>query len=154
MKVRLRIEILDWKVIIVVVSHYSGRERWKKGEDKKQKGKHALLTNENFPYIIGLTNSCLGKVKVKVTQSCLTLCEPMDYTVHGILHARVVEWVAVPFFRGSSQTIGTEPSLLHCRQILYQLSHKGSLVSLSLDIFQKWSGYLCQNYSKIHSYLA
>ena len=64
---------------------------------------HALLTNENFPYIIGLTNSCLGKVKVKVTQSCLTLCEPMDYTVHGILQARVVEWVAVPFFRGSSQ---------------------------------------------------
>ena len=41
-------------------------------------------------------------VKVKVAQSCLTLCDPMNYTVHGILQARV-EWVAVPFSRGSSQ---------------------------------------------------
>ena len=40
--------------------------------------------------------------KVKVAQSCLTLCNPMDYTVHGILQARILEWVAVPFSRGSS----------------------------------------------------
>ena len=43
------------------------------------------------------------KVKVKVTQSCPTLCNPMDYTVHGILQARILEWVAFPFSRGSSQ---------------------------------------------------
>ena len=43
------------------------------------------------------------KVKVKVAQSCPTLCDPMDYTVHGILQARILEWVAFPFFRGSSQ---------------------------------------------------
>ena len=43
------------------------------------------------------------KVKVKVTQLCLTLCDPMDYTVHVILQARIVEWVAFPFSRGSSQ---------------------------------------------------
>ena len=42
-------------------------------------------------------------VKVKVTQSCPTLCDPMDYTVHGILQVRILEWVAFPFFRGSSQ---------------------------------------------------
>ena len=42
-------------------------------------------------------------VEVKVTQSCPTLCDPMDYTVHGILQARILEWVAIPFFRGSSQ---------------------------------------------------
>ena len=42
-------------------------------------------------------------VKVKVAQSCPTLCDPMDYTVHGILHARILEWVAFPFSRGSSQ---------------------------------------------------
>ena len=42
-------------------------------------------------------------MKVKVTQSCLTLCDPMDYTVHGILQARILEWVAFPFSRGSSQ---------------------------------------------------
>ena len=45
----------------------------------------------------------LQKVKVKVTQSCPTLCDPMDYTVHGILQARILEWVAFPFSRGSSQ---------------------------------------------------
>ena len=42
-------------------------------------------------------------VKVKVTQSCPTLCNHMDYTVHGILQARILEWVAFPFSRGSSQ---------------------------------------------------
>ena len=34
----------------------------------------------------------------------LTLCDPLDYTVHGILQARILEWVAVPFSRGSSQS--------------------------------------------------
>ena len=41
--------------------------------------------------------------KVKVAQSCPSLCYPMDYTVHGILEARILEWVAFPFSRGSSQ---------------------------------------------------
>ena len=44
------------------------------------------------------------KVKVKVAQLCLTLCDLMDYTVHGILQARTLEWVAFPFSRSSSQT--------------------------------------------------
>ena len=42
-------------------------------------------------------------MKVKVAQLCLTLCNPMDYTVHGILQARILECVAFPFSRGSSQ---------------------------------------------------
>ena len=42
-------------------------------------------------------------VKMKVAQSCLTLCDPMGYTAHGILQARILEWVAVPFSRGPSQ---------------------------------------------------
>jgi len=41
-------------------------------------------------------------LKVKVAQSCLTLCDTIDYTVHGILQARILEWVAFPFSRGSS----------------------------------------------------
>ena len=41
-------------------------------------------------------------MKVKVTPSCLTLCDPMDYTVHGILQARILEWVAFRFSRASS----------------------------------------------------
>ena len=40
---------------------------------------------------------------MKVTQLCLTLCDPMDYRVHGILQTRILEWVAYPFSRGSSQ---------------------------------------------------
>ena len=44
-----------------------------------------------------------SKAKAKVAQSYLTLCNPMDYTVHEILQARIVEWVAFPFSRGSSQ---------------------------------------------------
>ena len=45
---------------------------------------------------------------VLVTQSCLTLCNPMDYSspgssVHGILQTRILEWVAISFSRGSSQ---------------------------------------------------
>ena len=43
------------------------------------------------------------KVKVKVGQSCSTLRDPIDYTVHGILQARILKWVAFPFSRGSSQ---------------------------------------------------
>ena len=43
-------------------------------------------------------------MKVKVTQLCPTLCDPMDYTVHGILQVRILEWVAFPFSRGSSQS--------------------------------------------------
>ena len=42
-------------------------------------------------------------MKVKVTQSCLTLCDPVDYTVHEILQAKILEWVAFPVSRGSSQ---------------------------------------------------
>ena len=35
-------------------------------------------------------------MRVKITQLCPTLCDPMDYTVHGILQARILEWVAFP----------------------------------------------------------
>ena len=47
-----------------------------------------------------------GVSEVKVSQLCLTLCNPMDYTRHGvlgILQARILEWVAFSFSRGSSQ---------------------------------------------------
>ena len=39
------------------------------------------------------TKNCKDKVKVKAAQLCPTLCEPMDFTDHGILQARVLEWV-------------------------------------------------------------
>ena len=77
------------------------------------------------------------KCEVKIAQSCLTLWDPMDYTVPGILQARMLEWVAFPFSRGSFQPLGRWNSgLLHCRQILYQLSHQGGLRIL------EWAAYL------------
>ena len=50
----------------------------------------------------------------EVAQSCLTLCNPMDcstpgFSVYGILQARILEWVAVLFSRGSSQSRDIEP---------------------------------------------
>ena len=52
-------------------------------------------------------------------------CSPPDFSVHGISQARILEWVAISYFRRSSQP-RIEPSLLHCRQILYCLSPQGS----------------------------
>ena len=62
------------------------------------------------------------KVKVLVSQSCLTFCVPIDCSptgssVHGILQARILKWVVIPFsrrsFRLRDQTLG----LLHCRYL-------------------------------------
>ena len=52
-------------------------------------------------YLVNNSGSC------SIIQSCLTLCNPLDYSptgssVHGILQARILEWVAIPFSRGSS----------------------------------------------------
>ena len=58
------------------------------------------------------------KVKVKVTQLCLILCDPMDYTV--------CEVGSHSLLKGIFPTQGSKPGLLHCRRILYQLSHKGN----------------------------
>ena len=52
---------------------------------------------------MGYPDSLQGQVKVKVTQLYPTLWDPIDYIVHGILQARILEWVAFPFSRGSSQ---------------------------------------------------
>ena len=44
-----------------------------------------------------------GKKEVKIAKLCPTLCDPMDYIVHGIFQVRILEWVAVPFSRRSPQ---------------------------------------------------
>ena len=62
-----------------------------------------------FPVVIyGCERWTIKKAESEVTQSCLTLCNPMDCSlprssVHGIFQARVLEWVAISFSRGSSQ---------------------------------------------------
>ena len=66
-------------------------------------------------------------VAVKVTQLCPTLWDPTDYTVHGILQARILDGVgSLSLLQGIFSTQESNPGLLHFRQILYQLSHKGS----------------------------
>ena len=59
-----------------------------------------------------------------VTESCPTLCDPMDL-VYGILQTRIVELV-VSLLQGIFLTQGSNPGLPHCRWILYQLNHKES----------------------------
>ena len=77
-------------------------------------------------------NTCqyLLTVKVLVPQSCLTLCDPRDcslpgFSAHLILQVKIHEWVAISFSRGIFMTQGSNLGLLHCRQILYYLSHLG-----------------------------
>ena len=67
----------------------------------------------------------------KSRQSCPTLCDPINGSppgspVPGILQERILDWVAMLSSRGSSQPRGSNLGLPHCRQILYQLSHKGN----------------------------
>ena len=64
--------------------------------------------------------------KVKVAQSCPTLRDPMDFIVHGILQARNTGVGSLSLLQGMFPSQRLNPGLLHCRQILYQLSHKGS----------------------------
>ena len=74
---------------------------------------------------IGCVRVCL------VAQSCPTLCDPMDdsplgSSVLGLLQARILEWVAIPFSRGSSWPRDWTQVSWVSRQILYLLSHEGS----------------------------
>ena len=52
-------------------------------------------------------------------------CNSPDFSVHGILQARILEWVATPYSRGCSLR-GSNLRLLHCREISLPLSHLGS----------------------------
>ena len=59
-----------------------------------------------------------------LSQSCLTLLRPMDcsppgFSIYGISHARILEWVAISFSRGSFQPRDGTLSLLHYSRILY-----------------------------------
>ena len=69
-----------------------------------------MLTNLIVVIISGMCKSnhytvhLKHAMKVKVAQPCPTLCDPVDYRVHGILQARTLKWVAFPFSRGSSRT--------------------------------------------------
>ena len=70
------------------------------------------------------------KAKVLVSQSCPTLCNPIDCSlpgssVHGILQASVLEWIAIFLLQGIFLTQGLNSGLPHGGQILYHLSQQG-----------------------------
>ena len=72
-----------------------------------------------------------GKVACAHAQLCLTLCDPMDCSppgssVHGISQASILEWVAISFSRGSLQTQGSNPHLLHLKADSLPLCYLGS----------------------------
>ena len=75
-----------------------------------------------FKVAIGISRlTCLtGVGESEVAQSCPTLCDPIDCSlpgssVHGILQARVLEWIVISFSRGSSQPRAQTQALLYCR---------------------------------------
>ena len=86
-------------------------------------------------------------VCVKVAQSCPTLWDPKDYTIHGILQARILEQVAVPFSRGSFQprdrTQVSNPGLAHCRLMPTEINEQSKALESLLSILPQES----KNYS-------
>ena len=64
---------------------------------------------------------------MKADQLCPTLWDPMDYTVQGILWGQNTGVGSLFLLHGIFPTQGSNPSIPHCRRILYQLSHQGSL---------------------------
>ena len=58
---------------------------------------HVLKTNTPYCKYVSPLLINIWKISESYSQPCLTLCDSMDYTVHGILQARILEWVAFPF---------------------------------------------------------
>ena len=102
-----------------------------------------LIMNASKMRQKALIGKLVSFVKLKVTQSCLSLCDPIDCSlpwfhgssVHGILQARILEWVGHSLLQGIFPTQGSNPCLLHCRWSLYHLSHQESPVSLKESLF-------------------
>ena len=77
-----------------------------------------------------------------LSQSCPTLCKPMDCSltgssVQGILQARILEWVAMPSSTDTFPTQGLNPGLLHYRQILYCLCPPGKPLNTGVGSLSK-----------------
>ena len=120
---------------------------------------HSFLWTQGWAF--GSTQNRKNSVLVcvLVTQLCLTLWEPMDWdlpgsSVHGILQARILEWVAISFSRRSSWPRDrTHLGLLHCRQILYHLPPGKPTVWGERVINQITTGYFCSSPGCSHSTL-
>ena len=93
-----------WQALNTMTEWNFSTDKLKVFLDKDLIGRNLSVNFFQVIFLIQLLWLCLINKKVKVTQSCSTLCNHMDYTVHGrILQARILEWVASPFSRGSFQ---------------------------------------------------
>ena len=100
----------DWQAMKKYMMHkwrqHSQMHEFNKEIIWLQRKKGSCKVNENTGS--GLAHTRLSLVLSPLAQSCLTLCDPMHYSlpgssVHGILQARILEWVAMPYCRGTSQ---------------------------------------------------
>ena len=87
---------------VTVLEETIDRKPDKKRDDLHLDCFHVLAVVKSATMNIGVHES-----ESELTQSCPTLCDPTDYSlpgssVHGILQARILEWVAISFSRGSS----------------------------------------------------
>ena len=109
------------------------RERKKRRKEEREKGRKKERKEERKE---GRKKE--RKKESEIAQSCPTLCDPVDCSppgssVHGILQARRLEWVAISFSRGSSQP--RDQTCPCCRQTLYPLSHQGLLQIFTSILF-------------------
>ena len=90
-----------WKVC----SENQGDSKWPiPSRDHKESRKEQKKSESSFLGTQSSRTTVRGSGPLVWSESCsVRLCDPLDYTVHGILQARILEWVAFPFSRGSSQ---------------------------------------------------
>ena len=89
-----------------------GREVWGRMDTCVSVAEALPCSPETFPTLL------IAYVVVLVAQSCLTLCGPMDCSppgssVHGILQARILEWVAILFYPKTEQKVKKKNKCLH-----------------------------------------
>jgi len=84
----------------VLISHF---EKFQFFKELRELGINS--SRKNWKIYVKSCNNIIAKMKVLVAQSCLSDpmdCSPPGSSVRGILQARILEWVTIPFFRGSS----------------------------------------------------
>ena len=99
-------------------------------------------------------HSYVHKVKMLVTQSCLTLCDPMDCSppgssVPGILQAKILEWAAISFSRGSSRPRDQTHASCIGRQNLYHWVTREGYMIVYIHAW-KWSGSVVSDSLRPH----
>ena len=104
---------------------------------------HSYPTKNPMPIALSLQLFSNNKDCVLVTQSSLTLGNPMDCSppgssVHGISQARILEWVAISYSRGSSRC--RDRTRVYCvgKRILYHLNHQESPTICLCNVYQSY----------------